>query len=377
MKFIAKKTQCVHSGRIDDERVHGINTPIYTSTSYQYLDTDERFYPRYFNTPNQWALANKVCALEGAEAGLIFSSGMAAISTTCLSFLKTGDHVVFQPNLYGGTQHFATGKLNTYGIDYTIAASQRTSDIEAAILPNTRVIYIETPSNPLLAITDIAEVAELCCSRQLISIIDNTFASPVNQNPIRLGIDIVLHSATKYLGGHSDICAGVAVSSKENINHIWELAINLGGSLNAITCYLLERSIKTLALRVAQQNSNAQTLAEFLVEHPQVKCLHYPGLTSHPGHEIAKKQMTGYGGMLSFELKEKNSIEFQKKLKLIKPSMSLGGVESIICSPAITSHRHLSQEEQKKTGITDELLRLSVGIEDINDLLADLQQALI
>ena len=376
MKNVSKKTQCVHSGKFDDERMHGINTPIYTSTSYQYLDTEERLYPRYFNTPNQWTVANKICALEKAEAGLIFSSGMAAISTASLSFLKTGDHIVFQPNLYGGTQHFVTSKLNSFGIDYTIAASQNTTDIEAALLPNTRVVYIETPSNPLLSITDIAEIAELCRSRQIVSIIDNTFASPINQNPIVFGIDIVLHSATKYLGGHSDICAGVIVSSKEKINRIWELAINLGGSLNAITCYLLERSIKTLALRVAQQNSSAYEIAAFLNEHPKIKRVYYPGLSGHHGHEIAKKQMTGYGGMLSFELKEKDSIEFQKDLKLIKASMSLGGVESIICSPALTSHRHLSSDERKKAGIPDELLRLSVGIEDIQDLIADLQQAL-
>ena len=376
MKHFSKKTKCVHSGRLDDERVHGINTPIYTSTSYQYLDTDERLYPRYFNTPNQRALAAKVCALEGGEAGLIFSSGMAAVSTACLSFLKAGDHIVFQPNLYGGTQHFAASKLNRYGINYTIAASQNTGDMEAAIVPDTRVIYIETPSNPLLAITDIAKIAELCRSRQIISIIDNTFASPINQSPISFGIDIVLHSATKYLGGHSDICAGIAVSSKEHIDHIWELAINLGGSLNAIACYLLERSIKTLALRITQQNANAQEIATFLAKHPKIERVYYPGLKEHPGHKIAEKQMTGYGGMLSFELKEQNGIEFQKKLKLIKPSMSLGGVESTICSPALTSHRHLSPDELKKAGITNELLRLSVGIEDIDDLLSDLRQAL-
>lgn len=376
MKHSSKKTQCVHSGKLDDERAHGINTPIYTSTSYQYLDTEERPYPRYFNTPNQRALAAKVCALEGGEAGLIFSSGMAAVSTACLSFLKAGDHIVFQPNLYGGTQHFATSKLNRYGINYTIAASQNSGDIEAAIIPDTRVIYLETPSNPLLAITDIAEIAGLCRSRQIISIIDNTFASPINQNPINFGIDIVLHSATKYLGGHSDICAGIAVSSKKNIDRIWESAISLGGSLDAIACYLLERSIKTLALRVAQQNANAQEVAIFLAKHPEIKRVYYPGLKEHPGHNIAEKQMAGYGGMLSFELKGQKGVEFQRKLKLIKPSMSLGGVESTICSPARTSHRHLSSDELEKASITNELLRLSVGIEDIDDLIADLRQAL-
>lgn len=376
MEHFSTKTQCVRSVRLDEERIQGINTPIYTSTSYQYLDTDERLYPRYFNTPNQRALAAHVCALEGGEAGLIFSSGMAAITTACLSFLEAGDHIVFQPNLYGGTQHFASSRLKRYGIDYTIAASQNTADIEAAIVPNTRVIYIETPSNPLLAITDIAEIAELCRSRRIISIIDNTFASPINQSPLSFGIDIVLHSATKYLGGHSDICAGIAVSSKKNIDHIGELAISLGGSLDAMTCYLLERSIKTMALRVAQQNANAQEIAIFLAKHPEIKRVYYPGLKEHPGHKIAEKQMTGYGGMLSFELHRQKGVEFQRKLKLIKPSMSLGGVESTVCSPARTSHRHLSPAELEKAGITSELLRLSVGIEDTDDLIADLRQAL-
>jgi cystathionine beta-lyase len=207
-------------------------------------------------------------------------------------------------------------------------------------------------------------------------VIDNTFASPVNQNPIDFGIDIVLHSATKYLGGHHDICAGAAVASKEYIQKIRKTAFSLGGSLNAWTCYMLERSIKTLAIRVKCQNENAQKLAEFLSGHPEVDRVHYPGLTSHPGHEIAAKQMSGFGGMMSFELRNADPVKFQKKLKLIRPTVSLGGVETIICSSVLTSHRHLSLEEREKEGIRSNLLRLSVGIEDSSDLIQDLEQAL-
>ena len=373
---LSKKTNCVHSGGIFDKTTRGANTPIYTSTSYAYLDTDERPYPRYFNTPNQRALINKLCALENGEAGLVFGSGMAAITTTLFSFLKNGDHVVFQAGLYGGTIHLIHKELKQFGIDYTIAETNTVTDLEKSIKPNTRVIYIETPYNPLLKITDISSTAKLALSRNLTSIIDNTFASPINQNPLNLGIDIVLHSATKYLGGHSDICAGAAISSEKNIKQIRETGLNMGGSLDANTCYLLERSIKTLAIRVAQQNNNALKLAQYLKKHPKVNNVYYPGLESHNGYDIAKKQMSGFGGMLSFEPKDINSTTFQKRLKIIKPSMSLGGVESIMCAPALTSHRLLTKDEREKEGIKDSLLRLSVGIEEVSDLIDDMKQAL-
>lgn len=372
----SKKTQCVHSGTLFDEKTSGVNTPIYNCTSFAYLDTEERIYPRYFNTPNQQALIDKINALEKGEDALIFSSGMAAISTTIYGLLKKGDHIIFQSGLYGGTFHFVNKELRNFGIDFTITERNNIEDFEKAIKSNSKAIYIETPSNPLLKITDIISIAKLAKSNNIPIIIDNTFASPINQNPIGLGIDIVLHSATKYLGGHSDICAGMAISSKKYIEIIRQMALNLGGSLNANTCYLLERSMKTLALRVGQQNFSALNIAQYLEKHPKIRKVYYPGLESHKGHEIAKRQMYGFGGMLSFELKDMDSTLFQKKLKIIKPSMSLGGVESIICAPAITSHRKLSKEEREKEGIKDSLLRLSVGIEDHNDLIADLEQAL-
>jgi cystathionine beta-lyase len=376
MDSLKKKTQCVHSGTIFDQRTRGVNTPIYTSTSYSYLDTDDLIYPRYFNTPNNQPITEKICALEGGDDALAFSSGMSAITTTLLTFLKKGDHAVFQHGLYGGTFHFITKKIGAFGINITIADSNKNEDIEKAIQPNTRIVYIETPSNPLLGITDIISVAQISRARNFISIIDNTFASPINQCPLHLGVDVVIHSATKYLGGHSDICAGMVVSSRDKIKQIYQLAINLGGSLDPITCYQMERSMKTLALRVEQQNNNAITIARFLEKHPRIGKVYYPGLESHNGYDIARKQMTGFGGMLSFEVEKMDPVRFQKKLNLIKPSMSLGGVDSIICAPFLTSHGKLSQEERLREGIKDSLLRLSVGIEDVSDLLEDLEQAL-
>ncbi|KPK83393.1 MAG: cystathionine beta-lyase [Bacteroides sp. SM23_62_1] len=368
-------TACVHAGTLVDERTKGVNTPIYTSTSFAYLDLEEAVYPRYFNVPNTLALNSKISMLEHGEAGLVFSSGMAAISSTLLAFLKNGDHAVFQKGLYGGTFVMVTRELNKYGIDYDITPDNDISSFEKLIKSNTKIIFIETPSNPLLSIVDITIVSELAKSRGLISVIDNTFASPVNQNPIDLGIDIVLHSATKYLGGHSDICAGAAISTKKYIKNIRTTALSLGGSLNAQTCYLLERSIKTLGIRVERQNQNAQKVAEFLKSHPGTEQVYYPGLRDHPGHVIAARQMSGFGGMLSFELLFADPVKFQKKLKLIRPSVSLGGVDTIICSPVMTSHRHLSKEEMEKEGIRNNLLRLSVGIEDVKDIIEDLEQA--
>jgi cystathionine beta-lyase len=368
------RTKCVHAGTLKDAHSRGSNTPIYTSTSYGYLDR-EVVYPRYFNIPNAEALGARIAALENTEAGLVLSSGMAAISSTLFAFLKQGDHALFQKGLYGGTFNMVTRELERFGISHTIVSDNSPETFEREIRKETRLLYIETPSNPLLAITDISAVAGFAHKHGLVSVIDNTFASPVNQNPAELGIDIVIHSATKYLGGHHDICAGVVAGTTEHVQLIRHMAISLGGSLNAQTCYLLERSIKTLAVRVSVQNSNAGQLARWLSEQSWISRVNYPGLEHHPGHETAKKQMKGFGGMLSFELREFDPIRFQKNLKLISPSVSLGGVDTVICSSVLTSHRHLTAEERKQEGISEQLLRLSVGIEDVNDLMEDLAQA--
>jgi cystathionine beta-lyase len=370
------KTTCVHAGTLFDEKTRGVNSPIYTSSSFEYLDLDEAVYPRYFNIPNTEALGKKIAALEKAESGMVFSSGMAAITSVLFAFLGQGDHAIFQTGLYGGTFHFVTNELERFGITYDISADNEPATFEGLIKNNTRLIYIETPSNPLLKVTDIKATVSLARSKNLITVIDNTFASPINQNPHHLGIDVVIHSATKYLGGHADICAGAAASGKENMLKIRNMARGLGGSLNAQTVYLLERSIKTLALRIEQQNHNAGFLAEKLSAHPSIEQVFYPGLANHPDHETAMQQMSGFGGMLSFEIKDFDPVQFQRNLKLIKPSVSLGGVDTIICSPALTSHRHLSPREKITEGISDNLLRLSVGIEDQDDLLHDIEQAL-
>jgi cystathionine beta-lyase len=354
----------------------GINSPIYTSSSFEYIDQPDTVYPRYLNTPNEKAVSEKIASLENTESALVFSSGMAAISTVLYTFLGSGDHVVFQKGLYGGTTHFIEREFNRFGIEFTVAASQSAESIGACIRENTRIIYIESPSNPLLNITDIEAVAQLAEKAGVVSVIDNTFASPVNQQPANLGINVVVHSATKYMGGHSDLLAGAVASSKKLMEMIHETGLNLGGGLNANTLYLLERSLKTLYVRVERINDNAMELAHFLETHAQVQKVNYPGLPGHPQHELAARQMTGFGGMLSFEVKGQKGIPFQKKLKLIKPSMSLGGLETICSSPALTSHRHLGPEGRKAEGIPEELIRLSVGIEDAEDLKADLDQAL-
>ena len=372
-----KDTQCVHSGTHKDSNTRGLNTPIFTSSSFEYLDTPENVYPRYFNTPNQKSIVRKLCDLENAEEGLLFSSGMAAISTAMLAFLNSGDHVVLQKDIYGGTHHFVTAEYERFGIEYTFV-SNRAEEIEHAVRKNTKIIYIETPSNPLVLITDIKATVQIARAKKAISIIDNTFATPINQNPIDLGIDIVTHSGTKYLGGHSDLCCGAVLTRKDLAAKIAATAANLGGSLNALTCYLLERSLKTLAVRIEKQNQNARGIAEYLQKDPRIQNVYYPGLENHPAHAVAKNQMKGFGGMLAFELNSRapNPERFLRNLKLITPALSLGGVETIICSPAKTSHEKITAAERAELGITDNLLRLSVGIENSADIIADLDRAL-
>lgn len=370
----SKLTLSVHAGSIGDPLYGGVVTPIYPSAAYDY-EAEVR-YPRYYNTPNQKAVVEKLVALENGEDGLIFSSGMAAIMTSLFAMIKAGDHVLFQNDLYGGTHHAAVHELERYGMEYSMADVSDLKSFEKAIRKNTKVIYVETPSNPLLKITDLKAVSKLAKKYGIVTIIDNTFASPVNQNPIDLGIDVVTHSGTKYIGGHSDICCGAMVSSKKLTEQIKQSALHFGGSLDAQTCFLVERSLKTIVLRVEKQNENALAIARFLEQEPRVDAAYYPGLKNHPSYAIAKKQMPGgFGGMLSFEVKT-NPDKFIKKLQYIKRAISLGGVESTITQPVKTSHAKLTAAERKAVGIKDNLLRLSVGIEDANDLIADIKQAL-
>lgn len=370
-------TLCTHYGELDDLLYKGAVSPLYMSTSYAFEDVEVKRYPRYFNTPNQVALAKKIAALEHSEAALIFGSGMAAVSTAMLAFLSAGDHVVLQKTLYGGTYNFVVEELERFGISYTFTKGLAPNDFEVALQDNTKVIYIETPSNPLLTITDLKAVGTIAKKAGIVSMIDNTFASPVNQNPADFGIDVIIHSATKYMGGHSDICAGAVAASQAHIDQVFRLAKNFGGSLSDYTVWLLERSMKTMGIRVKAQNENAMEMATYLEGHPEVAKVYYPGLKSHPDHALAAAQMSGFGGMLSFELKEGlDASAFQKALQLIKPSMSLAGIESTLLSPTLTSHALLSPEERKYQGIADGLIRFSVGIEEVEALQSDIDQAI-
>lgn len=375
-KNLGVNSICIHLGEVKDEQFKGAISPVYMSTSYAFDNVDVKRYPRYLNTPNQEALCKKIAALEHTEAALIFGSGMAAISSAMFGFLRTGDHVILQQVIYGGTYNFIVKEFEKYGIEYSFTESADTNDFKSLIQENTRIIYIETPSNPLLGITDLKSIGDLGKEKGILTMIDNTFASPINQNPADFGIDIIIHSATKYMGGHSDISAGAVAASQEYIDQIWETAINLGGNLSDFTVWMLERSMKTLNLRVKEQTKNAQVVAEHLEKADYIDRVYYPGLESHPDHELAKSQMKGFGAMMSFELKEGiDAMEFQNSLQLVKPSMSLAGVESTTVSPVQTTHALLSERERLERGIRDGLIRFSTGIEEPEDLIADIEQA--
>jgi cystathionine beta-lyase len=354
----------------------GLNTPLFSSSAIEYLDDTEVRYPRYFNTLNHAVVAEKMNALENAEAGLVTSSGMAAISSIIFGLLESGDHIVFTEGLYGGTHALIVNELGRFGISYVFAAAN-TRSIEAAVTTDTRMIFVESPSNPLMTVVDLSAVAAFSRSRGIMTVIDNTFASPILQNPLNLGFDLVMHSGTKYLGGHSDLCCGTVNGSSELVAKVRNYATNHGCCLNAQDCHLLERSLKTLELRVRRQSDNAAVVASRLNSSKSIKNVYYPGLENDPGHEIAARQMDGFGGMLSFELADDiDPVKYLRRLELVICAVSLGGVETTICQPVATSHQKMSQSERQRLGITPGLLRLSVGIEDADDIVDDLLQAL-
>ena len=370
-----KSTKCVHSGNLIDEKYHGNISPLYPSITYDFIKSD--VYPRYFNSPNQIGAAKKISDLENAELSLLFGSGLGAISSSMFSFLKKGDHVILQDSLYGGTINFVNTEFNKFGIEYSYVDINDTGKLNNSVKKKSKIIYIESPSNPLLNITNLIEISDFAKSNSLISMIDNTFASPINQNPLDFGIDLVIHSATKYLGGHSDILAGSVSGKSSYIDKIKNSGLNFGANISEYSAWLLERSIKTLSLRVNSQNNNALKIAKFLTSNNKVEKVYYPGLKSHKNHDIAKKQMYGFGGMLSFELKSNiDPIKFVQDLKIIKPTMSLAGVESTITSPALSSHKKMDPEIRRALGISDNLLRFSVGIENFEDLVLDLDKSL-
>ena len=371
-----KATQSVRAGSRHENNMGGLNTPLLSSSAIEYLDDTEIRYPRYFNTLNHDVVADKMSALENAEAGLVTSSGMAAISSILFGLLEDGQHVVFTEGLYGGTHALVVNELKRFGISYSFSDPDAKS-IEAACGPDTRMIFVESPSNPLLSVVDLEAVATFAKSREIMTAIDNTFASPILQNPLDMGFDLVMHSGTKYLGGHSDLCCGTVNGPAELINQVRNHAINHGGCLNAQDCFLLERSLKTLELRVTRQSKNAAAIAAHLDHNGSIKKVYYPGLESHPGHAIAVQQMKSFGGMLSFELNDDiDPISYLRRLELVLCAVSLGGVETTICQPVATSHQKMPVAERQRLGITNGLLRLSVGIEDVEDIAADLLRAL-
>lgn len=369
-------TLCIHAGTYLDAATGGACSPVFTSTAYAFPNlADENIYPRYFNTANQQVINRKVAALEKGEAAAVFGSGMAAISTLLLAHLKPGDHAVFQNDLYGGTMQFITRELQRLGVQVSWGANA--VEFAAALRPETRLVYVESPSNPLLRCVDLEAVAALGRAHGILTMIDNTFATPINQNPLEWGFDAVIHSATKYLNGHSDVNAGVVVASAEIIRRTTASAVNLGGMLDARACSQLERGMKTLALRVQRHNANALALAQFLESHPAVARVNYPGLASHADHATAARQMRGFGGMLSFELHDPAQVDsLLSRLRVVMPALSLGGVESLICVPSSTSHRTMTPAERQRAGISDGLVRVSVGIEDLEDLVEDFERAL-
>jgi cystathionine beta-lyase/cystathionine gamma-synthase len=374
-----KGTQCVHGGVVPSFAGQGTTTPIHTSTSFSYLfDDDEVIYPRYFNTPNQQVVASTIAALENGERGLVLGSGMAAVVAVLLSHLEQGDHALFHSGIYGGTRSFAVETLPKYGIHRSFVRSCDAQSFESELRPNTKVILFESPTNPLLQIVDIEKIAQLARSRGIVTVVDNTFATPINQNPLDLGVDIVIHSGTKYLNGHSDVNCGAIVASAERMASILHVATQLGSTLDARACYELERGLKTLAIRVQRQCESASQLAQLLVKHPRVKRVHFPGLPEHPGHEIAARQMAEFGAMLSFEADadEAEAKQMVSHLTVARPAVSLGGVETLVCFPKDTSHAKVSPAERAADGISDSLVRVSVGIEEVEDLLFDFDQAL-
>ena len=369
-----KATLAVHAGKQASLNHGGIITPVFPATAISYLDDSEVRYPRYFNTINNLVTAEKIARLEGAEAAIVTSSGMGAISAVILAVLRPGDHAVVLEGLYGGSHAMILEEFARLGVEYTFVPAN-IEDIAAAIRPNTRMVFVESPTNPLLTVLDLDAVAALGRDNDLVTVIDGTFATPILQNPIKHGFDIVVHSGTKYLGGHSDLCCGAAAGSAAIIERVRNTSVKYGTSLNAQDCSLLERSLKTLELRVVRQSDNAMQIADALAAHPGISKVYYPGLPDHPGHDIARRQMQAFGGMLSFELAGDRDVEaYLRGLKLVACAVSLGGLETTICQPVETSHQKMPEAERERLGITPRLLRLSVGIEDVDDILEDLLQ---
>jgi cystathionine beta-lyase/cystathionine gamma-synthase len=360
-------------------------TPIYQTSTFEVTDNEEQvrnthtdhYYTRYGNPTNTVA-EQTVAELEGVDAALTFASGMGAITTTIMALLKAGDHIVAQRDIYGGVTKFLSQWLPKMGIETTFVDTTDYEQHARAIRPNTRLLHLESPTNPILRVVDFAKVAALARKHNLITLIDATFGTPVNQRPAEYGIDLVMHSGTKYLGGHSDLICGVVAGRADLIKKIHDTRTTLGNCMDPHASWVLLRGLKTLAVRVARQNENAQRVAEFLSGHGKVRRVHYPFLKNHPQYAVAREQMSGGGGMVTFEIEGtgEDARRLSEALSLFTLAPSLGGVESLVSIPVLTSHLMIAPEERQKMGVTEQMVRLSVGIENADDLIADLEHAL-
>jgi cystathionine beta-lyase/cystathionine gamma-synthase len=379
------ETESVHGGKHLEKRNAPMAQPIYQTSTFQVTNSEQQlratgtdtFYTRYGN-PTHTAVESAIAELEGADAALLFASGMCAITTSILSLVKNGDHIVAQRDIYGGVTKFLSTWLPKLGIETTFVDTTDYEQHAGAIRPNTKLLYLESPTNPTLRVVDLRKAVALARQHQLITMTDSTFATPINQRPTEFGIDLVLHSGTKYLGGHTDLICGVAAGRRDLIEKIHETRTTLGGVMDPHAAFLLLRGIKTLALRVERQNESALRVAEFLAQHPKVRSVNYPFLQGHPQRAVAIEQMKGGGGVLSFEVDGtgEDAKRLSEALRLFTLAPSLGGAESLVSIPVLTSHAMISAEHRQKMGVSEQLVRISVGIENALDLIADLEQAL-
>ncbi|MGB8061694.1 MAG: aminotransferase class I/II-fold pyridoxal phosphate-dependent enzyme [Candidatus Sulfotelmatobacter sp.] len=379
------ETAAVHGASDLKKKNAPVTTPIYQTSTFEVTDNDEqirvtgtdRYYTRWGN-PTITVAEQTLAALEGTEAARVFASGMGAITTTILALLKAGDHIVAQRDIYGGVTKFLSQWLPKLGIETTFVDTNDYAQHARAIQPNTRMLYLESPTNPSLRVVDMKKTAALARQHGLISMIDSTFGTPINQHPAEFGIDLVMHSGTKYLSGHADLTCGVVCGSQELMDQLWETRTTLGNCMDPHAAWLLIRGMKTLAVRVARQNENALRVAEFLEQHAKVQRVHYPFLTSHPQYAIARQQMSGGGGMVTFEVEGtgEDARRVSEAMRLFTLATSLGGVESLVSIPVLTSHAMISAEQRARMGVTEQMVRLSVGIENADDLIADLEHAL-
>lgn len=372
-------TRAIHDGQSADPLTGAVNVPIYASSTYvqQEIGKHKGYEYSRVSNPTRTALEENFASLESGASAHVFASGMAAITALC-TMMRSGDHVVCSDNMYGGTTRLFNQVLTRYGLQFTYVDTSQAENVERAIVPNTRLVHIETPTNPMMALTDIRAVADICHRRGVELSVDNTFMSPYFQRPIELGADLVMHSTTKFLNGHSDGLGGVLIGTRpEHAETFAFVQKCTGGILSPFECWLLLRGVKTLAVRMRQHDFNGRAVAAWLQQHAKVRRVFYPGLADHPQHELAKRQMTGFGSMISFELGSLDAANrMLRKVHICSLAESLGGVETLISHPASMTHAAIGEEGRRKLGITDGLVRISVGIEDVEDILADLDQAL-